>query len=202
MRRPAWCMALVAALLWHAIAAAGSHASTSHASTSHAPASRASASRAQAGPSSASRAPASRVSLDRGVRSALRASAVPVLLPSALPRKLGFIRSVAVISADRAGYYVGFSPLKHCAGGLRCAIFHVAGFAKTGPVEHQEYDRPLQLADGTRALFRPSDCSGAACTEASLFFARRGVLYELDANAGADDRVVLTDTYRALHIVR
>jgi len=140
--------------------------------------------------------------MDRGVRSALRASAVPVLLPSELPRALGFIRSVAVISADRAGYYVGYSPLEHCAGGLRCALFHVAGFTKSGPFEQQQHDRPLQLFDGTRAVFRPRDCSGAACTEASLFFTRRGVLYELDANAAADGLAVLTDAYRALRIFR
>jgi hypothetical protein len=172
MKRPTWGVAVALALLWHGNSAP------------------------------ASQAPATRTPVDRGVRSALRASAVPVLLPSKLPRALGGIRSLAVISADRAGYYVGYSPLEHCAGGLRCALFHVAGFAKSGRLEHRKHDRPLRLFDGTPALFRPKDCSGAACTEASLFFTRRGVLYELDANVAAHGLAVLTDAYRALRIVR
>jgi hypothetical protein len=145
---------------------------------------------------------ATRLPAGRAIRGALRASAVPVLLPSALPRELGSVRSVAVISAGRDGYYVGYSPLDHCAGALACAFFHIAGFAPPARLEHLGHDRALRLSDGTRALYRPSDCSGASCTEASLFFARRGTLYELDAKTGADDLRVLTQVYRTLRIER
>ena len=136
------------------------------------------------------------------VRSALRASAVPVLLPSKLPRELGNVRSVAVIGAGRGGYYVGYSPLEHCAGALACAFFHVAGFAGPARLEHSEHDRALRLSDGTRALYRPRDCSGASCSEASLFFVCRGTLYELDAKTGADDLRTLLGAYRNLHRLR
>jgi hypothetical protein len=140
--------------------------------------------------------------VDRGLRSAVRASGVPVLLPLPPPRAIGSVRSVAVISAGRGGYYVGYSPLPHCAGALACAFFHVAGFAPPARLERLEHDRSLRLFDGTRAVFRPKDCSGAGCTEASLLFARRGTLYELDAKVPASDLEVLVNAYRTLHSVR
>jgi hypothetical protein len=147
-------------------------------------------------------ATASQAPMSRDLRGALRASAVPVLLPSPLPRALGRVRSVAVISAGRGGYYVGYSALERCGGALACAFFHVAGFAGPARLEHLERDRTLRLSDGTRGVFRPKDCSGASCTEASLFFTRRGTLYELDVKIGDDDRGVLSDAYRTLRAVR
>jgi hypothetical protein len=136
------------------------------------------------------------------LRSALDASAIPVLLPSPLPRAIGSVRSVTVISAGRSGYYVGYSPLRHCAGALACAFFHVAGFAPPARLEPLERDRPIRLFDGTRAVFRPKDCSGSGCTEASLLFTRRGALYELDAKVPANDLDVLLTAYRNLRVVR
>ncbi len=156
--------------------------------------------RAIPGPTDAARA--SLPPADRSIRIALRASAVPVLLPRSLPRAIGPIRSVAVISAGRRGYYVGYSPIAHCAGALACAFFHVAGFAAPARLERLAHDRPVQLFDGTRGIFRPQDCSGASCTEASLFFVRRSTLYELDARVAADALSVLANAYRTLHVLR
>jgi hypothetical protein len=139
---------------------------------------------------------------DPSVANALREGVVPVLLPLSLPRALGTIRSVAVIRAWRSGYYIGYSTVKDCAGALACAVFHVAGFAGPVRLESSGHDRKLRLFDGTAAVFRPADCSGASCTEASLFFHRSGALYELDAKTGCSDFRVLTSVYRRLRVVR
>ncbi|MGD0474394.1 MAG: hypothetical protein ABSB70_14450 [Candidatus Velthaea sp.] len=147
-------------------------------------------------------APASSPAIDSSARTALRASGVPVLLPSPLPRAIGTIRSVAVVNAGRGGYYVGYSPLAHCAGALACAFFHVAGFAAPARLEPLAHDRPVLLFDGTHAVFRAKDCSGSSCTEASLLFERRGSLYEIDAKVPAGDLTVLVSAYRTLHVVR
>jgi hypothetical protein len=141
--------------------------------------------------------------VDPSSRGELRASAVPVLLPSLpLPRAFGVVRSVAVVSAGRRGYYVGYSSVERCAGALSCASFHVAGFAAPARLEPARYDRPARLFDGTRAVFRPRDCSGAGCTESSLFFKRRDTLYELDAKVADDDFRALAAAYRTLRKLR
>src|ERR1700694_1180684 len=90
----------------------------------------------------------------------LRVSAVPVLLPIPVPRAIGPVRSIAVITAGPAGYYVGFSPVTHCGGALSCAFFHVAGFPGTTRMDRSyRRDHPVRLPDGTRGFFRPEDCS-------------------------------------------
>jgi len=131
----------------------------------------------------------------------LRLSSVPVLLPMPLPQAIGPIRSVAVISAGRAGYYVGFSPVTHCGGALSCAFFHVAGFPGTTRIDRSYRDRPVRLPDGTRGFFRPEDCSGASCTEASLIFERYGAVYELDAKPARNSLRVIESAYGYLRIL-
>jgi hypothetical protein len=137
--------------------------------------------------------------VDIAIRERLRASSVPVLLPVPLPPALGPVRSIAVIDADASGYYVGDSPVARCGGALACAFFHVAGFPSSDHVDRAyRRERVVRLADGTRAYFRRSDCSGASCTEASLTFERPGALYEIDAKSGHDDLALLEDAYRRL----
>jgi hypothetical protein len=141
--------------------------------------------------------------LDHDLRMKLRTSAVPVLLPRSLPRALGRIRSIAVIDAGRGGYYVGYSPVAHCAGSLACAFFHVAG--APAPARRERLEPPrraVRLADGIRAVFAPKDCSGASCTESSLFFERGGACYELDVKVPRGDLAVLETVYRSLRVVR
>jgi hypothetical protein len=133
------------------------------------------------------------------IRAVLRASGVPVLLPRRLPRAIGPIRSVAVIGVGPDGYYVGFSPLASCGGGLSCAFFHVAGSQPTRPAAAlAPRSRRIRLPDGTRAVFAPEDCSGAGCTEASLTFARHGANYELDVRGGRASLGVLEAVYAGL----
>ena len=136
------------------------------------------------------------------LRAGLRASAVPVLLPQPWPTRFGPVRSIALISVGRSGYYVGFSTLEHCSGALSCASFHVAGFPGARAVPPTPGGRPVRLPDGTRAVFRPTDCSGAGCTEATLTFARGGAVYELDAKVVGDARITLEGVYRSLRVMR
>ena len=100
---------------------------------------------------------------DGALRRALRTSTVPVLLPQPLPRVFGTVHSVRAISAGTPGYYVGFSPVAGCAGSLSCAFFHIAGtpVQRTGEPWNPR-DRRVRLPDGSRAVFRPPDCSGAS----------------------------------------
>jgi hypothetical protein len=135
---------------------------------------------------------------------ALRSSVVPVLLPVALaPHIFGPIRSVTVISAGSGGYYVAYSPVRRCAGALSCAFFHVSGYPATmHPRRSYGHDRAVRLADGTRAYYRPWDCSGASCTEAQLTFERAGAMYELDAKVGRENLTALESAYRSLRVVR
>ncbi len=138
------------------------------------------------------------------LRAGLRTTAVPVLLPVPIPAAMGAVRSVAVISAGREGYYIGFSSLENCAGALSCAFFHVAGRrASARPGESApDRDRSVRLFDGTRAAFRPTDCSGASCTEAVLSFRRGEVRYELDAKVGGNSLGALLSMYRNLRSMR
>lgn len=137
------------------------------------------------------------------IRPQLRTSAVPVLLPGRLPRALGAIRSVAVISAGSTGYYVGFSPLTHCSGALSCAYFHVAGYPRSTLLDHASHSgREVRLPGGAHGFFHPTDCSGAGCTEASLLFLRGAAIYELDAKVPHDALAVLECAYRDLRKVR
>jgi hypothetical protein len=137
------------------------------------------------------------------IRDQLRLSAVPVLLPVPVPPAIQPSRSFTVLSADRSGYAVGFSPRKQCYEALSCAFFHVAGFTRTAlPDRSYRKDRSVRLSDGTRGYFRPQDCSGASCAEATLTFEHYGAIYELAVKAGRDDLRVLKDAYRNLRIVR
>ena len=164
------------------------------------------------------------------LRAALLASSVPVLLPQPLPRAFGATRSITVIDAGRAGYYVGFSPLAKCAGALSCAFFHIAGSpagssrgragsqdrrgragpqdrrGRAGPQDRRvragPQDRRVRLPDGTLGVFHPADCSGASCMEASLYFQRGGAVYELDGKVAGDSLRALESAYEQLRAVR
>jgi hypothetical protein len=137
------------------------------------------------------------------IRPRLLASALPVLLPMPIPPAIGTVRAITVVSADRGGYYVAFSPIVRCAGALSCTCLHVAGYRATPQTSRRlRGDRPVRLLDGTRAIFRPRDCSGASCTEASLTFMRRGTAYEIDASLVADDLALLESVYGNLRRVR
>ncbi len=136
------------------------------------------------------------------VRTALRASIVPVLLPR-LPGALGPIRSIAVISAGHNGYYVGFSTLGQCGGALSCSSFHVAGYPNTRRLDRSyRHDHAVRLFDGTQGFYRPADCSGASCSEASLFVERSYGVYEIDAKVDRDELAVLEHAYRTLQPLR
>lgn len=137
------------------------------------------------------------------IREQLRSSAVPVLLPVPLPRAVRPARSITVMGADRTGYTVGFSPLIHCSEALSCAFFHVSGFTRAASSDRSYLrDRPVRLSDGTRGFFRPEDCSGAGCTQASLTFERNGAVYELAVKVGRDDLPTLESAYRTLRRIR
>ncbi len=140
--------------------------------------------------------------IDGSIRAALRRSSVAVLLPASIPRSVGPIRTITVIEAGRTGYYVGYSAVRNCSGGLSCTFFHVAGFpsALRDPLDRR--DRPVRLADGQRARFRPRNCTGASCTEASLSFERAGAVYEIDVKAERNDLAVLEAAYRQMRPVR
>jgi hypothetical protein len=136
-------------------------------------------------------------------RRALRASAVPVLLPRSIPAEFGPVRSIAVIDSGASGYYIGLSPVRTCLGALSCAFIHVAGRPTNARAERSpRRAQTVRLSDGTRAVYVPRDCSGASCTEASLLFERSAATYEIDAQAGCDGRAALERIYRRLRIVR
>jgi hypothetical protein len=153
------------------------------------------------GPAVASASPTAALYGD--ILAQLRTSSIPVLLPQPIPASLGPIRSIALIDAGRAGYYVGFSARAGCGGGLSCAFFHVAGSPDSRRLRGWERGgRQVRLPDGGRGDFRARDCSGSSCTEASLSFERNGASYELDAKAGADDLGFLERAYQSLRVVR
>jgi hypothetical protein len=136
------------------------------------------------------------------IRDQLRPSGVPVLLPVPLPREIQPARSITVVAADRTGYVVGFSPETHCFEALSCSFFHVSGFTRTALADRSYLrDRPVTFNDGRRGFFRPQDCSGASCTEASLTFERFGAIYEIDVKVDHDDLRVLKCAYRNLRLV-
>jgi hypothetical protein len=120
-----------------------------------------------------------------------------------LPRAIGPARSITVVAADRTGYIVGFSPETRCLEALSCSFFHVSGFTRLALADRSYLrDRPVKFNDGTRGFFRPRDCSGASCTEASLTFERFGAIYEIDVKVGHDDLRVLKSAYRNLRLIR
>lgn len=116
---------------------------------------------------------------------ALHASGVRIMLPLRLPAVLASTVSIAVIDADRESYYVGFSHIRRCGGGLSCTFLHVAGYRLDSPAGRAYATDPkFNLPDGSRGSYTSRDCSGAHCSESSLAFERNGAIYEIDANAG------------------
>jgi hypothetical protein len=131
----------------------------------------------------------------------LRLSGVPVLLPSRVPAVIGRVRSIAILLAGPSGYVAAFAPVRTCGGAQSCATVDIAGYAAPSHEAARQHDSHLRLPDGTLALFRPPDCSGASCTPSSLFFERKGTLYEIDTRTGRSDRAALVELYRALRPV-
>jgi hypothetical protein len=132
-------------------------------------------------------------------RAQLDRSAVPVLLPAHVPKAIGPIASVTVISSGRDGYYIGLSAVPNCGGALSCASLHVAGFAPTSSAARAYgHDQPVRLSDRAQGFYAPPDCSGSSCTEASLTFKRAGVVYEIDSNVEPQPLLVLIAIYREL----
>ncbi len=135
---------------------------------------------------------------DRSVHGLLHASGLPVLLPATIPTPIGAVVSVAVIDADREGYYVGYSTHAGCNGGLSCAILHVAAYRRSS-VAGRTYgrDRRVSLPDHSHGYYSARDCSGSSCVESSLTFARRNAIYEIDAKV-TPALPLLFEVYRRL----
>jgi hypothetical protein len=143
--------------------------------------------------------------IDRASLARLSASSVVVYWPDHLPARLGPIRSVQIVDVGSDGYYVAFSPVAACAGATSCSFFHISGYRSTGARSAQSRstpgDRSVALPAGQTGIYRPPDCSGATCTEASLTFVRGAATYELDAKVDRDPLGVLRDAYRHLRRV-
>ena len=139
-----------------------------------------------------------RYSCSRSLYCALRASGIPLLLPARLPAQIGSVAAITVITADRSGYYVGYSTDVHCNGALSCATLHVAGYLRSS-LAGSAYgaDRRVALPDRSFGFYKPRDCSGSSCVAATLTFARRNVVYEIDAKA-TPELSTLLDIYRRL----
>jgi hypothetical protein len=115
----------------------------------------------------------------------LRKSAIPVLLPRELPSDHAPVKSVAVLQADKKGYFVGFSQVSNCRGALSCSFLHVGTYLANSNGGH-DYKKGLRirLSDGTIGYFQSRDCSGTHCTEAVLTFGRGPYVYEIDEKLG------------------
>lgn len=122
-------------------------------------------------PSSAERAAAKRAFAP--ILKPLSKSAIPVLLPGALPGP-DLINAIAELqSAGANGYEIDLALAPDCGGATACHIGHISGHRSDGSTIAGE---KVSIALGLTGYFVEGPC-GASCSDSTITFDRNGYRY-------------------------
>jgi hypothetical protein len=115
-----------------------------------------------------------------------RATNVPILVPSELPRSIRVNDIHSVTGEGKAGSYaISLSYEEGCA--QACAVGYFAA-EHAANLHADEFDKSVRLARRMRGYYRGRSC-GVSCTPPEISWLYRGVLYTIQFNVNGKNKL-------------